>query len=234
MPSVFSIDPAIFDAFPYARFAAVVVRDLDNHRSSDEAAERMLQAVGTTRQRFEGIDPKSHPSIAIWREVFGSRGWTPSKYLSSIEALIRRITKGGEPPSINPAVDLANSVSIDRVIPLGAHDLRYSPEGMVVRLARPGDVFQPMGDAPDEVPDEGEIVYAHGQTIATRRWVWRQSRVGLVTAEARDILFPIDGFAGVSENDAYLAAETLAEIIPQYLGGIATIHHLNPEHPSTE
>ncbi|HLI52064.1 MAG TPA: hypothetical protein VKU87_09710, partial [Thermomicrobiaceae bacterium] len=63
---------------------------------------------------------------------------------------------------------------------------------------------------------------------------WRQSRIGLVTPEARDILFPIDGFAGVSEDDAYRAAEMLAEIIPRYLGGSTSVYHLNLDHPVTE
>lgn len=230
--TLFRIDPAVFEAFPNARFAAVVVRGIDNRRSADEASERMTQAVATAREAFAGIDPKSHPSIAIWREVFGARGWTPSKYLSSIEALVRRISKGGELPSINPAVDLGNSVSVTRVIPIGAHDLSLASEGIEVRLSAPGDRFLPMGDAPEETPDPDEIVYAHGHDVRTRRWVWRQSRSGLVTPETRDVFYPIDGFAGVSEQDAYAAADTLAEIVSALLGGAAEIYHLDPAHPT--
>lgn len=229
--SVFRIAPEVFAAFPNARFGAVVVRGADNTQGATEAAARLAQAVVATREQFAGADPKSHPAIAVWREAFGARGWTPSKYLSSIEALVRRIAKGGDLPSINPAVDLGNSASLTHLIPIGAHDLATAPEGIVVRVAEPGDAFHPMGDGPPETPEPGEIVYAHGHDIRTRRWVWRQSRTGLVTAASRDLLFPLDAFAGVTDDAMHAAAAMLAELVPSLLGGEATVNELNPERP---
>lgn len=221
--TVFRVDPAVFEAFPRARFFAVVVRGIDNTRHADEAARRLQEAVAATHDRFAGQDPKAEPAIAIWREVFGARGWTPSKYLSSIEALVRRVAKGGKLPSINPAVDLGNVVSLTHLLPLGAHDLGTAPNGITVRITQPGDCFWPMGDGPAETPEPGEIVYAHDQDVRTRRWVWRQSRTGLVTPETTDVLYPIDAFADVTEAAGRAAAQTLANIVPALLGGTATI-----------
>lgn len=229
----FRVDLEVFAAFPAARFAAVVVRGIDNRRASDDAAARLARAVAETRQAFAGTDPKSHPAVAVWREAFGTRGWTPSKYLSSIEALVRRVARGGDLPSINPAVDLANAISLRWLVPIGAHDLGTTTEGIVVRLAAPDDRFLPMGDGPDEVPEPAEIVYASGRDVRTRRWVWRQSRTGLVSGVTRDILFPIDGFAGVTGDAVRSAAGELAEIIPALLGGASSLFLIDPEHPAT-
>jgi DNA/RNA-binding domain of Phe-tRNA-synthetase-like protein len=232
--AIFRVDPAVFELFPNARFSAVVVRGVDNHEENTRVTALLDESVAQVRAEFANRDPKSDPRIAIWREAFGARGWTPSKYLSSIEALVRRIARGGDFPRISPAVDLANSVSLGLVIPIGAHDLATAPHGIAVRLAEPDDRFLPMGEAPDEMPDDGEIVYVHEHDVRTRRWVWRQSRTGLVSHASTDFLFPIDGFVPVTDQAIREAAERLGELVPALLGGRATVYHLDPEHPATD
>lgn len=179
----------VFERVWEARFAAVVALGVDNRRAVEPAAECLSQATDDVVASFGDRDPEQHPAIAAWREAFRELGWSPSTYLSSVEALVRRTLRGKPPPSINPAVDLANSVSLRYLVPIGAHDLGTAPLGLTVRLARPGDRFLPMGNGPEEVPEPGEIVYAHGSDIRTRRWVWRQSRTGLVTPDMTDCSF---------------------------------------------
>ncbi len=229
---IFRVDPAVFDLFPNARFSAVVVRGADITTPNPEVDRLLNAAVELVRAEFETLDPKSHPNIAVWREAFSSRGWTPSKYLSSIEALVRRLAKGGDMPHINPAVDLANSVSLSLLVPIGAHDLDTAPSGIDVRLSDSDDRFRPMGDAPDETPDDGEIVYVHAHDVRTRRWVWRQSRTGLISDDATNILFPIDGFAPQTDGAVREAAQRLFELAPAMLGGTAAIFHLGPDKPA--
>ena len=232
--SVFRVDQSVFDLFPNARFAAVVLRGATNDGRNLEIDQLLDEAVARVQAEFSGVDPKSHANIAVWRETFSARGWTPSKYLSSIEALVRRLAKGGDLPHINPAVDLANSVSLSLLVPIGAHDLGTAPDGITVRLADPNDRFRPMGDAPDETPEAGEIVYVHQHDVRTRRWVWRQSRTGLLGPHATDILFPIDGFTPQTEQAVFEAAQRLAELAPKFLGGTSTLHRIDPDHPIVE
>jgi DNA/RNA-binding domain of Phe-tRNA-synthetase-like protein len=231
---VFRVDQSVFDLFPNARFSAVVLSGANNSQSVPEIDRLLDEAIAHVRSQFAEMDPKTHPNLAIWREAFSARGWTPSKYLSSIEALVRRLAKGGEMPRINSAVDLANSVSLLMLVPIGAHDLDTAPDGIVVRVAEPMDRFQPMGDAVEETPEDREIVYVHQHDVRTRRWVWRQSRTGLLSADATNILFPIDGFAPTTDGAVRKAAQRLAELGPQLLGGTATIYHLDPKHPNTD
>ncbi len=223
--------PEVFERVWEARFAAVVALGINNRRGAQEAAGRLSQAIATVTSTLGSCDPKEHPSIAAWRETFRDLGWLPSSYQSSVEALVRRSLKGKPPPSINPAVDLANSVSLRYLVPIGAHDLSTAPMGLTVRLARPGDRFLPMGEAPEEIPDPGEIVYAHGTDIRTRRWVWRQSRTGLVTLDTTDVVFPIDGLAHVTESAVHLAAAELATLVGELLGGEVHVWWLDPASP---
>lgn len=64
-----------------------------------------------------------HPHIAPWREEYRQFGAKPKKYRSSIENLIRRISKGEEIRHINKLVDIYNIISLKYVIPVGGEDL---------------------------------------------------------------------------------------------------------------
>jgi DNA/RNA-binding domain of Phe-tRNA-synthetase-like protein len=67
-----------------------------------------------------------------------------------------------------------------------------------------------MGDAHVETPDVGEVVYAAGHAVRTRRWVWRQASDALVTAGTHDVFFPVDGFGGQTETRVQHAVAQLA------------------------
>ena len=41
------------------------------------------------------------PSVAAWRRAFSAFGVEPTRYRSAAEALLRRLTKQGEIPSLN-------------------------------------------------------------------------------------------------------------------------------------
>ena len=67
--------------------------------------------------------------------------------------------------------------------------------------ARAGDTFVPFGSDTAEIPHTGEIVYVSGSAVRTRRFIWRQSECGKMTATTR-ALFPIDGFADTKDRIA--------------------------------
>jgi DNA/RNA-binding domain of Phe-tRNA-synthetase-like protein len=116
---------------------------------------------------------RADPRVTVWREAMQGLGINPNRYPGSIEALASRVVKGGQIPSVTPLVDLANTVALRHVVPLGAHDLDALPADLGVRLSRMGDTFATEG-ATEAVPP-GEPVYAAGQSVRTRRWIWRQA-----------------------------------------------------------
>ena len=64
------------------------------------------------------------PSLAAWRSVFRGFGLDPTQYRGAAEALLRRLTKKGEIPSVNTLVDIGNLVSIRYALPVALFDLR--------------------------------------------------------------------------------------------------------------
>lgn len=73
--------------------------------------------------------------------------------------------------------------------------------------------FLPFGSDTEETPDVGEVVYAVGQQVRTRRWTWRQSEHGKITADSSDIFFPIDGFTDFNRENVIKAQTELDSLL---------------------
>jgi DNA/RNA-binding domain of Phe-tRNA-synthetase-like protein len=233
------VSAEVFDRVPGAVFGVVVARGVvqgePGSAQARAAEERLQAAVAEARERYAGQDLKNHPDLLPYREAFLRLGINPNRFPSSIEAMVSRIAKGGTLPSINPAVDLANSVGLRFRLPLGIHDLDRCTGDIEVRLARAGDVFTPFGATESEPVDPGEVVYAEGAEVRTRRWIWRQGEYSKATRESRTLFFPIDGFAGESAERVQAARTELAAALRQGFPGVRVSEHfVDWEHPSAE
>jgi DNA/RNA-binding domain of Phe-tRNA-synthetase-like protein len=213
----FSVSSDVFDEFPSYVVGWVAAHLEQTGENKVEITSLLRGAEARTRSMFAGKDPKEFTQISVWRSAFSHLGWSASKYPSSVEALSKRVVKGLELPTINPVVDLVNAVSLLYTVPLGCHDMDSTHE-LNVRQSGLDDRFLPMGEAPEESPDPGEIVYASQHTIRTRRWVWRQSREALVGDEATWVFFPIDGFDPETISNVEAATLYLATACQDLLG----------------
>jgi tyrosyl-tRNA synthetase len=234
----FRVAANIFELFPDYCVGGVIAYALDNNRATDEAYRLLQTVMAETRAKFtpttEGDNPvANHPNIAAWREAFRKVGIKPGEYFTSIEALLRRVAKGQDLPTISPAVDLANAVSLKCLLPMGGHDLDQLIGGFGVRLAHIGDFFSPQESGSGEVENvpAGEPVYADQQEVRTRRWVWRQGRKARVTPDSKSIFFPIDGFAELNGAAVKQAAEELATLLTEHLGAVCQTFYLTKNQP---
>lgn len=211
----FCVDPILFEYFPDACFGVVVAHNIHSPVKGIEAllAESFVIAANAFP---DGV--RQHQSITVWREAFARLGYNPNKFLSSIEALSTRIHKNGSLPSINWIVDLVNALSLSYIIPMGAHDLGRMSGDIELRPAYPGDIFTPFGANEAETVPTGEIVYADGDEVRTRRWVWRQGDKAKIHTDSQSIFFPIDGFTQTTGKQVLAARDRLAELISPVAG----------------
>lgn len=226
--AVFAVDGEIFTRLPEACFGVVIAKGVRQPESGSPAAQAirnsLADAIEFARNKFAGANVKSHPDIRPYREAFQRLGINPNKFPSSIEAMAGRIAKGGALPSINPVVDLANTTGLRYTLPLGIHDLDCCTGSIEVRLSRQGDIFTPFGTTAAEAVEPGEVVYADGQEIRTRRWIWRQGEYSKSTAASTNLFFPIDGFHGVNHARVLQARGDLAAALHELTG--ATVREL--------
>ena len=230
----FIVDKEIFEKLPNACFGVVMARGIDNSRAYPEIDRLLDESIKTAAEHFEGKKVKEEADILPYREAFRALNINPNKYLCSIEALFTRIAQGKGMPHINPVVDLGNAVSLKYTLPMGAHDLGGSSDDMHIRLAQPEDTFLPFGSETEESPDAGEVVYAVGHQVRTRRWTWRQSEHGKITPASSDIFFPIDGFADFNGDRVLAAREELETLLKQIfhcetVSGLVDAQHMEME-----
>ena len=227
----YEISKDVFDKLPTFVVGVVAVQGIDNSKEVP-AITKMLEECSDEVMRYfaeSGNKAKNDPCVVPYREAFRALGINPNRYACAAEALMDRLAKGKGVPSINPAVDLGNAVSLKYKLPIGAHDMytfvrpdgsgRGSEDaGLEVRPAAAEDHFRPFGAPEGEFddPEEGEVVYVSGHEVRTRRWTWRQSEVGKMTEKTTAVFYPIDGFSDVNIEDVKKAMKEFTELVANY------------------
>lgn len=221
----FTIDPSVQEALPGICVGLVEAHGVDNSLPDRPKVDALLDdAVREAEKSLANTKASDDPRVQPYREAFHALGMSPSRYPSSNIALLRRIAKGKGLWRVNPVVDLGNAISIGHGLPLGAHAMGPG-EHLELRFSRQEDRFVELGASEDDPTlAPGELVYAAGDLVHTRRWTWRQSENGKVEAAAGlDLLFPIDGFLGVNDVQVMAACEDLARHLREIFGCEATI-----------
>ena len=208
----FSVSKDVFEKMDNLCFGVVVARGIDNEENQN-IAEIFNNNVLSAEAKFQDKKIKEMDEIVHYRNVFRDLGINPNKFMSSIEAIITRISKHKGFPSINPIVDLGNSLSIKYLVPLGAHDIGSLDNDICIRFSNKGDSFIPFGSTEEEYLEDGELIYSVGDKVRTRRWIWRQSEEGKITNKSKDIFFPIDGFKDKNYDNVIGARDELAKLL---------------------
>ncbi|RRJ64853.1 hypothetical protein EHV15_19455 [Paenibacillus oralis] len=212
----FIVQPEVFQVLNDVCFAVVSASGIDNTQKLPEIEELLQIRIMCCESDFENKEVKKSEEISCYRDAFRAMEVNPNKYMCSIEALLTRISKRKGLPSINPLVDLGNAISLKYKVPIGAHDLNSSNEDFYVRHSQVGDIFIPFGETAGERMDIGEIVYATGHSVRTRRWIWRQSELGKITSGTNSVIFPIDGFEHANKDQLLSAQDELATLLKRY------------------
>ena len=214
----FVVSTHVFKKLESVCFGVVVARGIDNRFSNPKIAEFLQESIRSTEEKFADGPVKESPAIIPYREAFTKLGINPNKFMCSIEALTTRIAKKKGFPEINAVVDLGNAIALKYLLPLGAHDIGGLTEDIEVRFAGGEERFIPFGQEEAERPVPGELVYAVGNQVKTRLWIWRQSELGKVTERSTAIFFPIDGFTDVNLEAVIKARDELALNLQKHFG----------------
>lgn len=187
-----AIDPEVLKEFPDAAIGYMVAAvEVGRNAEYADNLKRTLEA-GMSEIGISGDNMMNHPDVARWREVFGKMGVKPSKYKSSLEALLRRLFKG-EMWSVSDVVDLYDSVSVLNLLPMGAHDLAKIKGSLTLRYGREGEKFLPLGTGSDVVDvDPRNIVYADDEKVVCWLWNHRDTREAMVTEGTKRAIFLVD------------------------------------------
>ncbi|MBI5443119.1 MAG: hypothetical protein HY900_18125, partial [Deltaproteobacteria bacterium] len=185
-----------------------------------------------TLQRL-GAKPLSEvESLAAWRRAFRSFGVDPTQCRSAAEALLRRLTKKGDIPSINLLVDLGNLVSIRYGLPVAVLDAKGIAGAITVRFAEGTEPFVELDSAEVKRPEPGEVIFVDDAgDVAARRWCWRQSARSAARAETTEVLVTVEGHHETADADVGSALADLTELLTTHAGAACESEVLSPALP---
>jgi DNA/RNA-binding domain of Phe-tRNA-synthetase-like protein len=192
--AAFGYEPAILERFPGVVGGVIQATGVTNGSTPPALAETFAAEQAEVRARIGDTPLSEIPALAAWRRVFRGFGVDPTQYRSAAEALLRRLTKQGELPSISTLVDLANLVSIGHALPVAVFDRSAISGGLSVRFAHGDERWADLGSSTAERPEPGEVIFVdEAGAVAARRWCWRQSAESAVRDSTTDILVTVEG-----------------------------------------
>lgn len=213
----FRCDPALFSTYPDLAVYAVRVGNMREALSRGDAAAVLAQAIADC-----SVDPEKVPEdpfVAGWREAYGKMGVKPSKFRSSVEALLRRASKKAELALPIASVNLYNACSITHRAPLGAYDVARLPAAPIeLRRARPAtDRFEPLGAEASAFPISPDlVVYAAGDDILCWGFNARDSRLSALTEESVEGVFFAEAATAVQQQAARDALTMLSQLFSSW------------------
>lgn len=209
----YTVDEKLFSMLPHAQFGIIVARQLPNGPTTSDDNATLAAAEAEIRAEITPETLKTHPHIAIYRDALETVGINPNKYTNSVEAMSKRVIKGASLPRINALVDLCNALALKYRVSMGGHDLADIKADLEVRPSVDGDIFLPFGETNYETVSPGEMVFTSGNIVQTRQWLWRQSELGKVTLDSKDIIFQLVGFNQGAPSQLSKAMSALEEIL---------------------
>src|SRR6266700_6354228 len=173
---VFQYDPAILARFLTVVGGVILAQNMTNGQTPDRLQTMYQAEQQATLQRIGATPLSQIPSLSAWRSAFRGFDVDPTQYRSAAEALLRRLTKKGDIPSINLLVDLGNLVSIRYALPVAVVDTRTIQGGITVHFADGSERWTNLGENEESHPEPGEVIFSDDtRLVIARRWCWRQS-----------------------------------------------------------
>lgn len=212
----FGYDEAVIERFPVTVGGVIHATGLTNGPSGESLRNLFLEEQERAKTEIGDTPLSEIPSLAAWRRTFTGFGVKPTQYRSAPEALLRRLTKQGDLPSINRLVDLANMISIRHRLPVAVFDQAPVSGVTTVRFGRGDESFTDLGSGSESPPEPGEVIFVDEENlVSARRWCWRQSAqsaAGPTTAEA---IITVESQHDGGRNDVVQALDDMGALLSE-------------------
>lgn len=214
---MFSYDPTLIDSYQTIRAGVIHATGLSNGPSPGDLTALYRQEQHKRVEQLRQTPIAELASIAAWRRAFSGFGVKPTQYRNAAEALLRRLSKHGDIPSINLLVDLGNLISIRYALPVAFFDQAAVSGTTTVRFADGSETFTDLGSEEPVHPEAGEVVFVDDAgRVSARRWCWRQSAQSATGPTTTSALVTVEGHHDDAAADVGAAIVDLTELLRTY------------------
>ncbi len=231
--TIFQYHSDIVARYPNVIGGVILAEGMTSGPTPDALREAFFAEQQAVLRRIGETPLSQIPALAAWRGAFRGFGLDPTQYRSAAEALLRRLTKKGDIPSINTLVDLGNLVSIRCALPVAVFDTRALQGAVTVHFADGSERYTTLGESEEDHPAPGEVVFSdETKLVIARRWCWRQSEQSAAQPDTTRALITVEGHHAGARADVQAALDDLLELLRKYAGGQFTSALLDATHPA--
>ena len=227
----FILEQPYLEIFPDSKIGILVCTGIDNHIiDENKYVDYLENAQKEALKHIANPEFTENPVIRTWRDAF-QKFKTKKGARCSIEAMLKRISKGNSIGTINPLVDIYNGISLKYGVPVGGEDIDKFDGDNRLTIAEGGEEFITYGSDKSEPPYEGEVVYKDNAGAICRCFNWRESVRTMLSEETTNAFMCIETVAGEKDDVLDAALDELKTLIETELGGKVTKHILSKENP---
>lgn len=236
--SRFIIEEPVWELFPELSVGVVVAKGVDNSEAKEEELKDILAAelekANEEAKKYLTAETLSENEVvSVWRQAY-QQFKTKKGVRCSIEALLKRASKGNAVGNINPLVDIYNVISLKYALPCGGEDLDHFVGDLRLTKTEGGDEFLALGDEENDNTLPGEVCYLDDAGAVCRCFNWRDGVRTMLTEETRNAFLIIECVDPNRKDVMEKAIHELAEVTRSYLGGTAEVSILTRENPAIE
>lgn len=227
----FVMEKDFLEIFPDAKIGILVCRGIDNHTKDENCyADYLAEAQREAGKHITNPEFTENPIIRTWRDAF-YKFKTKKGARCSIEALLKRVSKGGEIGCINPLVDIYNGISLKYGVPVGGEDIDKFQGDNRLTVADGSEEFITYGSDKSEPPYPGEVVYKDDGGAICRCFNWRESVRTMLTEDTVNAFMCIETVSGERDDVLDAALDELKTLIEKELGGTVEKYILTKDCP---
>jgi DNA/RNA-binding domain of Phe-tRNA-synthetase-like protein len=223
----FIIEDYFWELFPNAKIGVIVCNGIDNTASNIKGYEEMILGAEKEALKYlQHTEFSKNPVIKVWREAL-QKFKTKKGARSSIEALLKRVINGNHIGTINPLVDIYNSISLRYALPCGGEDIDKFIGDIRLTKAAGNENFITLGTEENSSPYEGEVVYKDEEGAICRCWNWREAVRTMLTENTTNAFLCIELVDESRLVEFENALKELSQAVQDNLGGISKISILD-------
>jgi len=223
----FVIEDDFWDLFPNTKIGVVICHGIDNSiKDKDKYKDIIYNSEKEALKYLKNAEFSSNEVIKVWREAF-KKFKTKKGARSSIEALLKRVHSGKHLGTINPLVDIYNSISLRYGLPCGGEDIDTFVGDIRLTKAVGNENFVTLGTDENAPPYEGEIVYKDNEGAICRCFNWRESVRTMLTENTNNAFLCIELIDEKRLKEFENALKELAKTVKNNLGGTTQISILD-------
>lgn len=224
-----------WEMFPDCKIGIVVCKGMTNVYQDNEAEYEQMIREGEQKALTFLTEPNftDNRVIKVWREAY-MKFKTKKGARCAIEALMKRISKENHLGTINPIVDIYNSVSLSHAMPCGGEDIDCMDGDLLLTKADGTEPFYVIGSDTNEPPFPEELVYKDNGGAVCRCWTWRESKRTMLTEETKNAMLCCELVDPGRYEELLQVLEDLKREVEGRLGATCEIKILDKDHPEVD